>query len=79
VDVNDLDISTVKISEINSNPVDIPAENHPTGGDGNLILKFDRAEVEDCASPGEVMMTITGELLDGRPFGAFDTFNVIDP
>jgi hypothetical protein len=79
VDVNDLDISTVKISDIDGSPVDISAENHPTGDDGILILKFDRAEVEDCASPGEIKITIEGELLDGRPFGAYDTINVINP
>ncbi len=86
MDVKDIDVSTVKISDINGNSVDIPAEKRPTGigdddGDSvpDLMVKFDRTEVEDQSSPGDATMTITGELKDGTIFEGNDTINVKNP
>ena len=86
MDVKDIDVSKVKISDINGDSVDIPAEKHPTGigdDDGNgipdLMVKFDRSEVEDQSSPGDATITITGELKDGTVFEGNDTINVKNP
>ena len=86
MDVKEIDVTTVKISDINGNSVDIPAETHPSGigdHDGNgipdLMVKFDRSEVEDQSSPGDAAITITGELKDGTVFEGDDTIRVIDP
>jgi parallel beta-helix repeat protein len=86
MDVKDIDVSTVKISEINGNSLDIPAEKHPVGigdhdGNGNqdLMVKFDRSEVEDNSNPGNAVITITGELKDSTIFEGYDTINVKNP
>ncbi len=76
-DVNE--ISSVKITEIDGNPVDIPAETHPTeiddyDGDGtpDLMVKFDRSVVEDALSPG-YDITISGQFEVGGEYGEFHT------
>lgn len=86
MDVKDIDVSTIKISDISGNSVDIPAEKRPTrigDNDGDsvpdLMVKFDRSEVEDQSSPGDATITITGELKDGTVFEGFDIINVIKP
>ncbi len=53
------------------------------GGDGyaDLTLKFSRKEIVDglgAVSPGdEIVLTITGMLLDGRPFEASDCVRIV--
>jgi parallel beta-helix repeat protein len=81
-----LDISTIRISEIGGLPVMILAENHPTAigdedGDGtlDLMIKFDRSEVEDVVWPGDIEITVIGELSDGTPFAGYCTIRVIEP
>jgi hypothetical protein len=85
-DANDIDVSTVAITDINGVPVNIPAESHPTGvgdedGDGvpDLMVKFDRSDVQDACSPGPTTITISGNLLDGTALSGSDTITVIDP
>jgi hypothetical protein len=85
-DVNDIDVSTVKITDIEGVPVDIPAESHPTSvgdedtdGIPDLMVKFDRSDVQDACSPGTATITVTGELLGGTVFVGYDTITVIDP
>jgi hypothetical protein len=85
-DVNDIDVSTVRISDVNGNSVDIPAESHPTGigdndGDGipDRMVKFDRSDVQDACIPGDATITVTGELNDGTLFEGYDTIRVIKP
>ncbi|UCF08543.1 MAG: right-handed parallel beta-helix repeat-containing protein, partial [Thermoplasmata archaeon] len=86
IDVSDVDLSSIRISEIGGIPVMIPAESHPTGigdYDGNgipdIMVKFDRSEVQDVAWPGDIEITVKGELLDGTPFVGYYTIRVIDP
>lgn len=86
IDVMAIDVSTVAITDINGNPVNIPAESHPTGigdedGDGipDLMVKFDRSDVQDECVVGDATITLTGELADGTIFQGSDTIRVINP
>lgn len=79
-EVEDIDASTVAITDINGNPVNIPAEDHPVGyGDTYLMVKFDRSEVQDACVVGDAIITVSGELFDGTPFEGSDTIRVINP
>ncbi|MDI6888887.1 MAG: hypothetical protein QMC78_04235 [Methanocellales archaeon] len=62
----------------------VPAESQPTeigdhDSDGipDLMVKFDRSEVQKIFSPGEVNITITGEI-EGLRFAGNDTIRVIE-
>lgn len=86
MDVKNISVSTLKISCVNGDSVDIPAESHPTEIDDydndsvpDLMVKFDRSEVEDNASPGDATITLTGEFTDGTEFEGYDTIRVTDP
>ncbi|UCF07339.1 MAG: hypothetical protein JSW28_06700, partial [Thermoplasmata archaeon] len=72
----DIDVSTVKIIDINGVPVVIHAVSHPTevgdydmDGIPDLMAKFDRSDVLDACSPGPTTITVTGEFTDGTVFG----------
>jgi hypothetical protein len=79
-EVEDIDVSTVAITDINGNSVNIPAEDHPVGyGEKYLMVKFDRAEVQDACVVGDAIITVSGELFDGTPFEGSDTIRVINP
>lgn len=80
-DVNEIDISTVRLDST------IPAESHPTEiGDydadeiPDLMVKFDRqALIEHLGGgTGEVILTVSGELIDGITFEGSDTINIIN-
>ncbi|UCF07340.1 MAG: hypothetical protein JSW28_06705 [Thermoplasmata archaeon] len=77
-DENDIDISTVAITEIDGNPVNIPAAWGQMEND-RLMVKFDRSDVQDACSPGDVEITVTGEFTTGGTFGGTGTIKVIDP
>ncbi len=86
MDVKDIDVPTVKISEINGNYIDIPAETHLTeigdydsNGMNDLMVKFDRSEVEDNSIPVNAAITITGELNNGSFLEGYNTINVKNP
>jgi len=86
LDVNEIDISTLEISKINDYPVDIPIQSHPFGiedcdGDGKieLMVKFDRSEVQDAVGPGENELTLAGQFIDGTEFEGLDTIMVKNP
>ena len=85
-DVNEIDISTVNISDINGNSILIHAESHPTDtgdhdGDGipDLMVKFDRQKVQNAVGPGDATITVEGEFGEGFYFKGFDTIRVIKP
>ena len=46
---------------------------------GTLLLKFSRSDVEDLiGSPGNVDLSVTGVLNNGREFGGTATIRAID-
>ena len=78
-DVDDIDVSTIKLNE------QVSAESEPTAigdydGDGivDLMVKFDRAAMQGILQVGDVEITVTGELTDGTLFEGIDTIRVID-
>jgi len=78
-DVEETDISTVMLNGI------VPALAHPTDvgdydsdGVSDLMVKFDRSDVQDVLEPGnEVEVTVSGQLTDGTSFEGADTIRVI--
>ncbi|MGB2863557.1 MAG: hypothetical protein WBC05_09560 [Sedimentisphaerales bacterium] len=72
--VEDIDIDTVALKN----------GDFEVGGEygefqtGKLMVKFPRAEVQDILEPGQVELTVTGELIDGTPFEGSDTITVIE-
>ena len=78
-DVADIDVSTIKIEG------GVTAALHPStigdndgDGVGDLMVKFDRGEVQDILETGnEIEMSISGEV-DGIPFEGNDTIRVIN-
>jgi hypothetical protein len=79
----DIDIATIRITEMDGIPIDIPAEPWPTEiGDGNengipdLMAKFSRAEIEDATGMNEtVELMMTGEMQDGTPWWDMPRFD----
>jgi len=43
-----------------------------------VMAKFSRSEVQEMLEPGEVELTVSGELTDGTRFEGTDTIKVID-
>jgi hypothetical protein len=82
----DIDVSKVKITDINGNSVVIHAVSHPASVDDydsdgipDLMAKFDRSDVQDACSPGLTNITVTGEFTDGMVFHGYDTITMIKP
>jgi hypothetical protein len=46
---------------------------------GRVKVKFPRAAVQSALEPGDVELTVLGELEDGTPFEGTDTVRVIEP
>jgi len=63
----------------------VPALAYPTDvgdydsdGVSDLMVKFDRSDVQDVLEPGnEVEVTVSGQLTDGTSFEGTDTIRVI--
>ncbi len=84
--LEDIDVSTVAITDINGVSVDIPAEIRPTeigdeDGDGieDLMVKFDRSEVQDNCAVGNAALTVSGRFSNGIAFEGRDTIRIINP
>ena len=71
-DVNDIEFDSVLLEDR------IPAA---WGGiqDDVFMVKFDRLEVEEMVSPGQVTLTVSGHLKNGIPFSGSDAIIVINP
>lgn len=54
----------------------IPAKFTKADACGDLVVKFNSDDVKDIVVPGNVTLTLTGELDDGTPFEAADTIIV---
>jgi hypothetical protein len=80
-DVNDINISTILLEDI------IFAEKHPSeigdyDNDGipDLMVKFDRSEVEDILDINEsISLTVSGGFFDDNTFEGSDAIRVINP
>jgi hypothetical protein len=79
--INEINISTILLED------SIPAEHHPTeindyDNDSipDLMVKFDRTEVEDMLNPGDnVMLHVSGNFLDGTLFQGETPIRTIYP
>jgi hypothetical protein len=78
-----IDISTVAITDVNGNPVNILAlwgdMQYDASGESLLMCKFDRSDVQDVCDLGNTTITVYGEMVDGSSFQGSDTIRVIDP
>ncbi len=78
-DVTDINIGTILLNDV------VSAEDHPTNisdydedGIPDLMVKFNRQEVQDILEPGEnVVITVNGKLFDGTLFEGTDYIRVI--
>jgi hypothetical protein len=85
-DVGDIDIDTVAIVAVDEATLDDPlyAKLKPTSigdydSDGipDLMVKFDRKDFIDALTPGNRLITLSGELTAGNTFQGNDTIKVI--
>lgn len=79
-DVNDINISSIILQ--NSVPVEFNPSgvgDHDNDGIPDLMVKFDRSEVEDILSEREMTLTLTGLLSNGTVFEGSDIIMVISP
>jgi hypothetical protein len=79
-DVSQLDVSSVRLER--AIPVDptAPTElgDYDNDGTPDLMVKFDRASVQEIVVPGPATLTVTGDV-GGSVFTGADTIDVIDP
>jgi PKD repeat protein len=78
--VGRIDVSSIRLEGIVEVDPDAPTEIGDYDNDNiqDLMVKFDRASVENLVSPGIVTLTVTGEV-DGATFAGSDTMDVIEP
>lgn len=78
-DVNDVDVSSVVLNGAvlaESAPVEVG--DYDGDGIADLMVKFDRADVQSILSPGyDVSLTVSGKLADDTAFEGTDTIRVI--
>jgi hypothetical protein len=79
-DINDMDISTILLNDTVSAELKPKAVgDYDSDGVPDLMVKFDRSDVQDVLEPGDgVEVTVSGELTDGTTFEGTDTIRVID-
>jgi len=71
------------VVDIDSNSVFLEGEIEPESfrvdeEEQVAIVRFSRSEVQGILAPGEVELTVSGELTDGTRFEGADTIRVID-
>ena len=54
----------------------IPATFSKADACGDLVVKFDRADIKGIVEPGLATLTLAGYLKDGAPFEVSDTITV---
>ena len=77
-DVRDIRVSTVKLNgTVSAEPKPTSIGDYDDDGIADLMVKFDRAAVATLLTPGEVTVTVAGELADGTAFQGTDMIQVI--
>lgn len=84
--VEDIDIDSVTLTKMNDVLLDPPLYtvgssrigDYDEDGNTDLMMQFDRQELIPVLEVGDVVITVTGELLDGPMFQGTDTIRVID-
>jgi hypothetical protein len=74
-DAGDIDLDTIVLKK---DEFEVGAE-YGEFESGRVKVKFPRAAVQSVLEPGEVELTVLGELEDGTPFEGTDTVRVIEP
>lgn len=85
-EVGEINVSTVAITEVNEETLDTPIYaalkpfvigDHDADGVMDLMVKFDRKTLIQLVSPGNCVLTVTGQLNDETPFTGNDSIKVI--
>jgi hypothetical protein len=85
-EVGEINVSTVAITEVNEETIDTPIYaalkpfaigDHDADGVMDLMVKFDRKTLIQLVSPGNCVLTVTGQLNGGTPFTGNDSIKVI--
>ncbi|MBA7714370.1 hypothetical protein ES703_123392 [subsurface metagenome] len=79
-DVGQIDVSTIVLNGVVpalEKPIEVG--DHDSDGVPDLMVKFNRSDVQDMLEPArdEVEVTVSGELTDGRPFEGTDMIRTI--
>jgi hypothetical protein len=76
---NDIDVSTVLLDdEIQAEPKPIGIGDYNGNGIDDVMVKFNRFDVQSIAEPGnEVELKLSGQLVNGTAFEGTDTIRVI--
>lgn len=79
-DINTIDLESIRLNDqipITPEPTEIG--DYDENGIPDLMVKFDRLAVQSILEVGdEAKITITGELINGKPFEGSDIIRVID-
>jgi len=77
-DVSDINVSTILLNDsVSAEAKPISIGDYDVDGVPDLMVKFDRSDVQDVLEPGdEVEVTVSGELTDGTLFEGTDTIRV---
>ena len=79
-DVNDIDVGAVLLNDtVPAEPKPVTIGDYDSDGVPDLMVKFDRAAVQELLTAGnEVEVIVSGELTDDTPFEGTDTIRVIE-
>jgi hypothetical protein len=79
-DVNEIDLESIIFNgQIQIEPKPIEIGDYDDNGIADLMVKFNRKDAQDILEVGEeVKITISGNLIDERPFEGSDTIRVIE-